>query len=234
VSASGADRFGETWVYESIVGAVPGISLSPRIAVIVQFVGFEAVLLGLATVYDLWSAVPAGSVAILVAAVGSAFMHDIGQRVRRSGAPPAYRRMLFGSSIEVALGVFAYAALLTYLFVVDPREGGETLLASLLGPSPPALAVYFLLVVCWDVTYRIGTGWWAAVVALWRARRLALDPAAHRSLRAVDRRTVGFALVQTALLPFLAEYPILALAVGGHVLAVLVVVGTAHLLGRRP
>lgn len=233
MSPDPGDRFGETWVYESLVGAVPGISLTPRGAVVVQFVGFEAVLIALAAVYDLWAAVPAGTVAVLLAAVGSAFMHDIGRRIRRSGAPPSYRRLLFGSSIEVALGVFAYAALLTYLFVVDPRSGGVPLLESLLGPTPPALVVYFVVVVCWDVTYRIGTGWWAAVVTLWRAWRVELDPAVHRSLRAVDRRIMGFALVQTALLPFLAEDPILALAVGGHVLAVLLVVGAAQLLGRR-
>lgn len=225
------DRVRQAWVYESIVDAIPIVSLSPRIAVSAQFIGFELVLLLLASVYDLWAAVPAGTVAILVAAIGSAFMHDLGRRVRDLSVPPAYRRLLFDSSIEVVLGVAAYAALLTYLFVVDPRSGG-TLLNSLLGSDPPPLAVYLLLVVLWDVTYRIGTGWWAAVVSLWRTHRFDLDPRTAASLKQVDRRTMAFALVQLALLPFLGDHPILAIAVAGHVLAVLLVVGTSLALAE--
>lgn len=224
-----AGQFGETWVYESIVGAIPGLSLTPRHAVLVQFVVFEATLLALATVYDLWTAVPAGTVAIVVAAVGSAFMHDLGRRVRQTEVPESYRRLLFGSSIEVALGVFAYAGLLTYLFVLDPRSGGS-LLRELLGPTPPIAAVYLLLIVLWDVTYRIGTGWWAAVAALWRTLQLELPREVQNELRAVDYRTVGFALVQTALLPFIWQYPLLSFAVAGHVLAVVLVIGAARLL----
>lgn len=224
-----AEQFGETWVYESIVGAIPGLSLSPRNAVLVQFVGFEAALLILATVYDLWTAVPAGTVAILVAAVGSAFMHDLGRRVRQTAVPGSYRRVLFGSSIEVALGVLAYAGLLTYLFVVDPRSGGS-LLAELFGPNPPIAAIYLLLLILWDVTYRIGTGWWAAVAALWRTLRLDLTPELRDELSTVDYRTVGFALVQTALLPFIWNHPVLSFAVAGHVIAVALVIGAAQWL----
>lgn len=219
-------RTRQAWVYESIVDAIPLLSLSPRVAVTVQFVGFELALLVLAAVYDLWTAVPAGTVAILVAAVGSWFMHDLGRRIRAVSVPPAYRSLLFDSSIEVVLGVAAYAALLTYLFVLDPRSGG-TLLEGLLGPDPPLLAVYLLLVVLWDVTYRIGTGWWAAVVSLWRTLRFDLDPTTVEALRRVDWRTMAFALIQVALLPFLSDHPILAIAVAGHVIAVLLVVGAS-------
>lgn len=224
-------RIRQAWVYESIVDAIPFVSLSPRMAVIAQFVGFELALLVLATVYDLWSAVPAGTVAILVAAIGSAFMHDLGRRVRELSVPPSYRRVLFDSSIEVMLGVAAYAALLTYLFVMDPRSGG-TLLESLLGPDPPLLAVYLLLVVLWDVTYRIGTGWWSAVVSLWRTLRFDLDSQTVDALRGVDTRTMAFALLQLALLPFVAEHPILAIGVAGHVVAVFVVAGTSLALSE--
>jgi hypothetical protein len=220
------ERSRQAWVYESIVDAIPILSLSPRVAVTVQFVGFELALLGLAAIYDLWTAVPAGTVAILVAAVGSWFMHDLGRRIREVSVPSAYRRLLFDSSIEVVLGVAAYAALLTYLFVLDPRSGG-TLLEALLGSNPPLLAVYLLLVVLWDVTYRIGTGWWAAVVSFWRTLRFDLDPTTKEALGRVDRRTMVFALIQLAFLPFLGAHPLLGFAVAGHVLAVLLVVGTS-------
>lgn len=224
-------RFGETWVYESIVGAVPFVTLSARTAVVVQFVVFEAALLVLAAVYDRWAAVPAGTAAILVATVGSAFMHDLGRRIRGIPVPYAYYRLLFGSSIETVLGVFAYAALLTYLFVLDPRSG-TSLVTELLGPEPPVLAAYLLLVVLWDVTYRIGTGWWAACVSLWRTVRLDLAPETARELRTVDRHNLGFAALQLALLPFLLDHPVLAVAVGGHVVAVFLVVGASLVLSR--
>ena len=59
------------------------------------------------------------------------------------------------------LGVLTFLALVTCLLVVDPREG-TTLVTDLLSESPPAPATYLLLV-AWDVCYRIGTGWWASV-----------------------------------------------------------------------
>ena len=40
-----AVEYGETWVYESIIGAVPGVDLSQRAAFAVQFGLFEAALL---------------------------------------------------------------------------------------------------------------------------------------------------------------------------------------------
>jgi len=219
-------EFGETWVYESIVGAVPGVSLSSRQAVTLQFAGFEVAVLALAWVYDLWQGALAGTVAVAVATAGSAAMLDLGSQVRDLDAPPAYRRLLFASSIEVVLGLLAYVALVTYLFVFDPRDGA-TLFTDLLGEDPPVLAAYLLLLISWDVCYRIGTGWWAAVAALYRSMRFEFDPDTARGFRRLDLRTAGFALVQAALLPPLFGHPILAVAVGGHIIAVWVVVGAS-------
>ncbi|MFB6136322.1 MAG: hypothetical protein ABEJ04_06145 [Halobacteriaceae archaeon] len=221
-------EYGETWVYESIVGAVPGLDLSEGEAVAVQFLAFEAGVLALAAAYGLWAAVLPATAAVLVAALGSAFMLDLGGRLRSVDVPDDYAALLFGSSVEVVLGLLAYAALLTYLFVVDPRADSP-LLVGLLGPDPPALAVYLLLLVCWDVCYRIGTGWWAAVAALYRSLTHTFDPETARVLRVADAETVGFALVQLGLLPFLRGHPLLAFAVVGHVVAVLAVAGTAAL-----
>lgn len=92
-------------------------------------------------------------------------MLRIGRAARTPGVPATYRRLLFDSSIEVALGTFAFVALVTYLFVHDPRQGTD-LLSRLLGPRSPLLAVFLTLLVLWDLSYRIGTSWWAAVVAL--------------------------------------------------------------------
>jgi hypothetical protein len=224
-------RYGETWVYESIVGAVPGLSLSPRTAVAVQFVAFETAVLVVGLGYGLEGALLPGTAAVVVAAGGSAFMLDIGDRIRATDAPAAYRRLLFGTSIEVLLGLLAYAGLVTYLFVYDPRSGSP-LLADLLGERPPLLAAYLLQVVLWDVCYRIGTGWWAAVAALWRSARYSFDPATAAALRGVDARNAAFALLQLALVPLVWSHRLLAVAVAGHVAATLVVVGASYVLLR--
>jgi hypothetical protein len=94
---------------------------------------------------------------------------------RRDSVPETSRRLLFGSSIEVVLSVLAYVALVTHLFVFAPQQG-TPLLENLLGQEPPILVVYFALLVLWDVCYRIGTGWWASVAALWRSARYRFDP----------------------------------------------------------
>ena len=44
-------EYGETWVYESIIGALPGIDISERLALVIQFTLFEVGVLVLAAVY---------------------------------------------------------------------------------------------------------------------------------------------------------------------------------------
>lgn len=230
-STSGAE-YGDTWVYEGIVGALPGINLDQRLALGVQFAGFEAGVLALAWLYDLPQAAVAGTVAVLVATVGSAAMVHIANLVRSDGMPEAYQKFLFASNIEVVLTVFAYAALLTHLFVLDGRLGGEPLLESLLGEEPPVAAVYLVLVILWDVCYRIGAAWWASVAALWRSVRFRFDAPTRGSLRRADYATVGFGLLQLAFVPLLLDRPLLLVALLGHVAAVLVVTASALVLLR--
>ncbi|WP_435180756.1 DUF7530 family protein [Halorussus sp. AFM4] len=233
--ADPATRYGETWVYESIVGAIPGLALSPPVAVGVQFALFEGLVLVLAAVYDLWAAVPAGTAAVGVAAAGSYLMLALGDEIRRVETPAAYRRLLFSTSIEVVLGVLAFVALLTVLFSVDARTGRVPLFARLLGETPPAPAVSLALLVLWDLCYRIGTGWWASLTGLWRTLRYRdrFDARTRAGLRRVDLLTVGFALVQLLLVPFVRDRPVLVAAVVGHVVAVTAVSGASVLLLRR-
>ena len=227
-----ADR-ADAWVYESLVDAIPGADLSVRYSIGLQILAFEAAVLAVAARYGLWSAVPAATVAVAVAGVGSWFMLSISRRIREIDAPAAYTRLLFGSSVEVALSVLAFACFVTYLFVVDPRASESPLLTALLGTDPPAVAVVLLLLVSWDLVYRIGTCWWASVVALWRASRYAFDPATTRRYARIDGRYVVFAAVQLSLVPFVAEQIVLAVALIGHVLAVVVVSVAAIVLQRR-
>lgn len=222
-----APEYGETWVYESIVGAVPGIDLTRPQAIAVQLLGFEAAVLALAWYYDLWDAALAGTAAVAVAAAGSVEMLRIGQSARAAETPDAYRRALFGSSIEVVLGILAFVALVTYLFIHDPRTG-TPLITELLGSEPPLPAVYLVLLVLWDLCYRIGTGWWAAVVALWRSVSYRFDSTTATALARADGETVLFGVLQLVLAPFLVGHPVLLVALLGHVMAV-ALVGSASI-----
>lgn len=224
-------EYGEAWTYESIVGALPGVDLSEPQAVAFQFVLFEVLILLFAWVYDLWTAAIAGTAAVAVAVVGSVAMLRLGAGTRSLSLPGTYRRVLFGSSIEVVLAVLAFIALVTHLFVFDPQQaaaaGEPTLVEELFGPDPPVVAVYLMLLVLWDLCYRIGTSWWTAVVALWRSYRYQFDAETVSALRRLDATNVGFAVAQLLLIPFVIDEPVLLLAVGGHVVAVSVVSTTA-------
>jgi len=225
-------HYGETWVYESLVGAVPGLNLSDRTALTLQFVAFESLVLIAAGVYGHWEAVPAATAAVLVAVVGSWLMLRFSRTLRGLEPPEPYRQLLFGSSIELALSVMAFVLFVSYLFVVDPRDGAS-LLTDLLGPEPPAAAVVLLLLVCWDLIYRIGACWWATVVGLWRALQYGFDADTTRRLVRLDALNVAFAGVQVALLPFVLDHPVLVAALSGHLVAVVVVSGATIVLQRR-
>lgn len=222
--------YSDSWVYEGIVGALPGIAVSPRIALLLQFLLFEVAVLLLALVYELPEAAVAGTIAVVVSTVGSAELIRIGDQIRDIPVPEPYRRLLFGSNIEVVLSVLAYVALITHLFVFDPGQTETSLLNGLLGPDPPLLGVYLMLLILWDVCYRIGAGWWASVAALWRTVRYDFDPQTRQSLRRADGEIALFGLAQGAFLPFLVGQPILFLVVAGHIGAVVAVTGTSIVL----
>ncbi|WP_193309591.1 hypothetical protein [Halorubrum halophilum] len=218
-------NYGETWVYESLVGGIPGLNLSRTLAVAIQFLLFEVGVLALGWYYELWSAVLAGTVAVVVAAVGSVEMHRLGAINRRLPTPASHKRLLFGSSIEIVLGVLAFIALVTYMIAWD-----GALIERLFGADPPLPVVYLTLLILWDLTYRIGTSWWSAVVALWRAVHVDLPPEATSRARRLDAENVAFSTLQLALVPFLLAEPVLLGAVVGHVLAVALVCSAAIIL----
>ena len=219
--------FGEAWTYESIVGALPGIDLSTRAAVTIQFVLFEGGVLVLAGLYGLWDAVVPATAAVLVAAAGSVPMVRISARVRSVSIPTAYRRVLFGSNVEVVLAVLAYIALVIHLLVVDARASETPLIEGLLGEDPPIVVLYLLLLILWDLCYRIGTAWWASVAALWRSYRYAFDPEMTRAFKRADIEIMTFGLLQLVLVPFVMNQPALVAVLLGHVGAVLTVTGAS-------
>lgn len=220
------------WVYESIVSSVPGLSVGTWRSLAVQFLGFEIAILGVGVLYGLPAfTLLAGTVTVAVASVGSAAMVAVAEAARAMD-DRAYSQLLLGSRIELVLGLVAFVGLVTYLFVLDP-PASPALLDRLFGPTPPAVAVFVLLLVLWDVCYRIGAAWWASVIALWQVRRGPSGVRDRTPRRRTHRILLGFGGVQIALLPFVLDQPPLVVALCGHVAAVGLVTGTAVALERR-
>jgi hypothetical protein len=224
-------EFGETWVYESIIAALPGIDVSTPLAITIQLGFFEAGIVLVSWYYDLWTAAILGTAAVFVAAVGSIEMLRISTLVRGQAIPETYRRLLFGSSVEVVLGVLAFIALVTHLFVSDSSR----LIERFMGPEPPVIVIYLMLLILWDVCYRIGTGWWTSITALWRSYRYRsqFDVETARALRRADIENVTFGILQLVLLPFLPEQSILAAVLIAHVIAVGIITGFSILILTR-
>ncbi|MFW6384703.1 MAG: DUF7530 family protein [Halodesulfurarchaeum sp.] len=229
-------RPGETeWVYESLVRSVPVVNVSRTAAIAVQLIGFEGAILVLSWYHGLPEAALVGTAGVLVSIAGSVFMLRLSGSIRAVEVPDQYRDLLFGSRIEVVLGLLSFFVLVVYMFVYDPRQPGEALVTTVLGNRPPLLFSYVLLMVGWDVAYRIGVGWWASVLGLWRSIRFGgeMSESTRRRLRGADGLTIGFAGVQLLLLPVLSGHPLLQFVIVGHVLAVVVVSGVSILHSRR-
>ena len=233
-TAAGRPAGSQEWVYETIIRSVPGLNTSRRVAIAVQFVGFEVGVLFFAWVFGLPEAAVAGSAGVVVAVAGSIFMLGLSRLIRGTGTHPGYRRLLFGSRIELLLGLMAFFLLIVYVFIYDPRQPGVPLLESLMGTRPSILFSLLLLMIGWDVTYRIGVGWWASVAGLWRTVRYRTDsaPGLRKRYSRIDGMNIAFAAVQLILVPILAGHPLIQAALLGHVLAVAVVSGTSILLLR--
>ena len=207
-------------MYESIVGALPGVDVGSSTAIGIQVLAFEAGVVLVAALYGLWTGILVGTAAVAVAAIGSALMLAYARRIRELDAPDSYRRLLFGSNVEVVLGVLAFVAVVTHLFVYDPRVSSEPLVEVLLGEEPPVLATYLTLLVLWDVVYRIGTSWWASVAGVWRAYTFDFDADRRRAFARADALNLAFAAVQLLFIPFVLDRSVLLVVLLGHVLAV--------------
>lgn len=220
------------WVYESIVRTVPGLGVSHRSTLAAQLVGFQVAVLGLAWYYGRPTAAVLGSVGVVVSVIGSTILLRLSAVVRTEGVPPRYRELLFGSGTDVVGGLLTFCLLLVYLLVYEPSRPGQPAITTVLGEQPPLLLTILLLLILWDVSYRIGVGLWASLVGLWRSIRYReqLPLAPRRALVRVDRLTIGLGATQLLFIPILTGYPHLMIALAGYALAVTVTSGASILL----
>jgi hypothetical protein len=119
---------------------------------------------------------------------------DAGQPADRDAGQPADRD---------ALATLQRAHVLTVPFETLAITGDPV---AITGDPAPVAVVYVGLVVAWDVCDRIGTSWWACVVAAWRSYRYEFDEGTAATPRRVDRPNAGVALVQLALAPLVVDH----------------------------
>lgn len=232
MSIRGVDA-SESWTYETIVSSIPGVRVSNAVGYAVQLLGFAAAVVVLWLAYGLPTRVLwIGLTVVVVATLGSGEMIYISDVVRSTDASERYRRLLFNSQIELVMGLVAFFIFVVYLFVVNPRSGGG-LLEYLLGDRPPVLVVFMMLVLVWDVCYRIGTAWWAAVCGLWRALVETPAAATRRPYRRLDTVILLFSVSQLLLLWVAGGDRFLTAVLVGHVGAVTVVTVLVVTIERR-
>lgn len=113
-------------------------------------------------------------------------------------------------------------------------EAGHRVTALIRDVDPPLPVVYLALLIGWDVCYRIGTGWWVSVVAIWRSYRYRrrFTPAVANAYSRVDAWNVALAVAQLSLVSFVSDRPVLVVALLGHVAAVTIATGLSILLLR--
>lgn len=225
------ERLPETgggWAYVSLVSALPGRSMDERSAIAIQFGLFEGAAVVLAAQYDLWHVLPFATVVITISSLGSGLMIVLSERIRALSPPEPYRRLLFDSSIDIVMGLVAFIALITYL-IVDAQVPEPGFLDRIVGAPIPVPAVFFTLLVAWDLCYRIGVGWWAGMTALWRTVAFGgrFDEPARAGYVHADLITLAFAGLQLLVVPFVWPNRFLAMALLGHVVAVFAVTGLA-------
>ena len=167
------------WIYEIIVDKVPLFSIIPkRFRVLFQLTIMETVGLSIAYYEGLEvRSIILGSLAILAVAIWSQIAIYIGPAVRglRNPSSPqelnimeSYRQYLFGEKrYELIIGVFIFSLMLAY-FIFSPKKP----LMILLSKTPSLTIVFFVSILLWDLTYRIGLSLWASVASLNCSMRL--------------------------------------------------------------
>lgn len=212
------------WLYEHVLERAPGLSRLPaRTSVLIQLLLMEAVGLVLGKVFRVEPmALARGSLLIVAVAAWSELLLVVAPRLRRmkvmtrdegamgrgkevAGILGVYGRWMFHPwHLEAAPGVLMFVG--AWMMLVLWRGAGASVLEQMLGRSPAILLLLPVVLLSWDVCYRLGVGLWVAglsawrSLALWRVMKHGGDPG-HilrvlrlRWLRRMDRRMLLFPL----------------------------------------
>lgn len=175
------------WLYEHVVERVPWLRRLPsRTSVLLQLLLMEALGLWLGRVFAVEPmALARGSLLILAVAIWSELLLTIAPRLRspvvmtRDSAPgegkegttqvlAAYRRWLFHPRhLEAVPGALMFAGF--WIMVALPVDGKGSVLEDMLGRSASPLLLLPIVLLTWDVRYRLGVGLWVSGLSAWRS-----------------------------------------------------------------
>ena len=225
------------WIYEEIVDRIPPFRwLPPVFDVIAQLLLVEAVGV-LAFIYFQMPLEAAlfGSLAILYTVVWSAGCLNVIPWLRRLRDPTnklerivlqEYKsRLLLNRRYELIGGLLCFGAIIVYLFVIDP---GYLQFFLGTGYGNPLLTI-LILVLAWDIAYRIGLSMVTALFTAWRSislssaarERMGLAYTAYsevRTLKRLDMINLYWGLSAILLLPLAYNSYLLLLGLAGFLI----------------
>lgn len=220
VAAEGEQK----WLYEHVVERVPGLSRLPaRTSVLIQLLIMEALGLALGKAFAVEPmALARGSLLIIAVAASSELLLVVAPRLRlikvmtgaeepeatgeeMGGILGAYGRWVFHPwHLEAAPGALMFVG--AWMMLLPVRQEGASVLEQMLGRSPTPLLLLPVVLLSWDVCYRLGVGLWVAMLSAWRSLalcRMAKDAGGPgqafrvlrlKWLRRMDRRMLLFPL----------------------------------------
>jgi hypothetical protein len=225
------------WIYEEIVDRIPPFRwLPPVLDVIAQLLLVETVGV-LAFIYFQMplEAAMYGSLAIVYTVVWSAGclyvipwlrrLRDPTNKLERNILKEYKSRLLLSRKFELIGGVVCFGAVIIYLFIID-----TTYLQFFLGAGygNPLLAI-LILVLAWDIAYRIGLSMVTALFTAWRSislssaarKRMGLAYTAYsevRTLKYLDLINLYWGLSAILLLPLAYGSVLLLLGLAGFLI----------------
>jgi hypothetical protein len=213
------------WLYEELLDRTPPFSALPtKIRVPLQLALMEAV--GLATAFYMSLPVKCvilGSLAITTVAIWSQIAIYIGPEIRSLRDPSSpqerriidkYKRTLFSRErYEVLIGLVIFSLVLYYLLF-----SSNVPLSKWLGPSPHPVSILLIVLLLWDIAYRMGLSLWASLTSLDRSigllrasvARFGLGYTSYRelnTLKRLDGINAAYLIGIIPILPICAEDP---------------------------
>jgi hypothetical protein len=231
------DSMQRKWIYEEIVDRIPPFRwLPPVLDVIAQLLLVETVGV-LAFIYFQMplEAAMYGSLAIVYTVVWSAGclyvipwlrrLRDPTNKLERNILKEYKSRLLLSRKFELIGGVVCFGAVIVYLFIID-----TTYLQFFLGAGygNPLLAI-LILVLAWDIAYRMGLSMVTALFTAWRSislssaarKRMGLAYTAYsevRTLKYLDMINLYWGLSAILLLPLAYGSVLLLLGLAGFLI----------------
>ncbi|MFQ6061700.1 MAG: pyridoxamine 5'-phosphate oxidase family protein [Methanosarcinales archaeon] len=224
------------WVYEEIVSRIPPFSLlSYKSSILLQLLLLLFIGLFIGYIYHLDSIVLLyGSIGIFVAVLWSLLILQLGPTLRKFRAPlnqkenallEQYKKILFHKNhYEMIPGIIIFVLLMLYLYVFHQYFSRRSMMESWFGEHPSPILLIFVMILLWDICYRMGLGIWTTTLSMWRSlnlkkmaeKRTELEHTPYtelKHLKKLDINNMFFGIISLLLLPIIQDDYLLVLSI---------------------